>query len=138
VPILCTSGDVVAGIVEELQLGITVPPGDVDAVAQAFRDIVADPALLERARARLESAAPAYEWQHAVKPLARWLAQPQRRSDHVFVAGLRAVDVQQARRDDFERYANELKMLVPTPVRQHVLGPLKRGLKNAARAARPR
>ena len=70
VPILCTSGDVVAGIVEELQLGITVPPGDIDAVAQAFRDIVADPALLERARGHLESAAPAYEWQHAVEPLA--------------------------------------------------------------------
>jgi glycosyltransferase involved in cell wall biosynthesis len=138
VPILCTSGDVVAGIVEELQLGITVPPGDVDAVAQAFRDIVADPALFERARARLESAAPAYEWQHAVKPLARWLAQPQRRSDLVIVAGLRAVDAQQARREDFERYANELKMLVPTPVRRHVLGPLKRGLKSAGRAAWPR
>ena len=114
-PILCTSGDVVAGIVEELQLGLTVPPGDVDAVAQAFRDLVADPALLERARGRLETAAPAYEWQHAVKPLARWLESPVRRSDHVAVEGLRAVDAQQRRREDLERYANELKMLVPTP-----------------------
>ena len=138
VPILCTSGDVIAGIVEELQLGLTVPPGDVEAVAQAFRDIVADPALLERARAHLETAAPAYEWQHAVKPLAGWLAKPRRRSDHVIVSGLRAVDAQQARREDLERYANELKMLVPTPVRQHVLGPLKRGLRSAARSVRSR
>jgi glycosyltransferase involved in cell wall biosynthesis len=137
VPIVCTSGDVVAGIVEELQLGLTVPPGDVDAVAQAFRDLVADPALLERARARLDAAAPAYEWRHAVEPLARWLSQPARRSDHVIVSGLRAVDAGQARREDLERYGNELKLLVPTPVRQHVLGPVKRGLKSAVRTFRP-
>ena len=137
VPIVCTSGDVVAGIVEELQLGITVPPGDVDAVAQAFRDLVADPGLLDRARARLDAAAPAYEWQHAVTPLARWLAQPTRRSDRVIVSGLRAVDARQARREDLERYANELKLLVPTPVRQHVLGPVRRGLGSAARTFRP-
>ena len=137
VPILCTSGDVVAGIVEELQLGLTVPPGDVDAVAQAFRELVADPALLERARGHLETAAPAYEWEHAVKPLARWLEKPLRRSDHVMIDGLRAVDAQQRRRDDLERYANELRLLVPLPVRQHVLGPVKRGLQNVARTVRP-
>jgi glycosyltransferase involved in cell wall biosynthesis len=136
VPILCTSGDVVAGIVEELQLGLTVPPGDVDAVAQAFRDLVADPGLLERARGHLETAAPAYEWEHAVKPLARWLANPARRTDHVIIDGLRAVDAQQARREDLERYANELKMLVPTPLRRHVLGPVKRGLLSAVRTAK--
>jgi glycosyltransferase involved in cell wall biosynthesis len=138
VPILCTSGDVVAGIVEELQLGVTVPPGDVDAVAQAFRDLVADPALLERARAHLETAAPAYEWEHAVKPLAHWLERPARRSDHVIIDGLRAVDARQARRDDLERYATELKLLVPTPVRQHLLGPVKRGLMSVVRTARSR
>ena len=137
VPIVCTSGDVVAGIVEELQLGLTVPPGDVDAVAQAFRDLVADPALLERARERLDAAAPAYEWQHAVEPLARWLSQPARRSDHVIVTGLRAVDARQARREDLERYAHELKLLVPTPVRQHVLGPVKRGVGSVVRTFRP-
>jgi glycosyltransferase involved in cell wall biosynthesis len=136
VPILCTSGDVVAGIVEELQLGLTVPPGDVDAVAQAFRELVADPALLERARGHLESAAPAYAWEHAVEPLARWLEHPARRTDHVLVEGLRAVDAQQARREDLERYANELKLLVPLPVRQHVLGPAKRSLRALVRAAR--
>ncbi len=137
VPIVCTSGDVVAGIVEELQLGLTVPPGDVAAVAQAFRDLVGDPALLDRARARLDAAAPAYEWQHAVEPLARWLEQPVRRADHVIVNGLRAVDARQARREDLERYANDLKLLVPTPVRQHVLGPVKRGLGSAVRTFRP-
>jgi glycosyltransferase involved in cell wall biosynthesis len=136
VPILCTSGDVVAGIVEELQLGITVPPGDIDAVAQAFRDIVADPALLERARGRLESAAPAYEWQHAVKPLLNWLLKPVIRTDHVVVEGLRAVDARQARREELDRIAVELKMLVPTPVRQHVLGPIKRRVLTAVRVAR--
>jgi glycosyltransferase involved in cell wall biosynthesis len=136
VPIVCTSGDVVAGIVEELQLGLTVPPGDVDAVAQAFRDLVADPALLERARGNLETAAPAYEWQHAVMPLARWLERPTRRADHMPIEGLRAVDAQQARREDLERYANELKMLVPLPLRKHVLGPAKRGLRTVVRAAR--
>jgi glycosyltransferase involved in cell wall biosynthesis len=136
VPILCTSGDVVAGIVEELQLGLTVPPGDVDAVAQALRDMAADPALLERARTQLALAAPDYEWSHAVAPLARWLSHPVRRRDRVPIRGLRAVDAQQARREDLERYANDLKLLVPTPVRQHVLGPLKRGLQGAVRAAR--
>jgi hypothetical protein len=139
VPMVCTSGDVVAGIVEELQLGITVPPGDVDAVAQAFRDLVADPALLERARAHLEVAAPAYEWEHAVAPLARWLARPARSGDRVAVDALRPLDAREARREQLDRVAHDLKMLVPTPVRQHVLGPLKRGLKTAygiGRAAR--
>ena len=51
-------------------------------------------------------------------------------------SGLRAADARQARREDLERYANELKMLVPTPVRQHVLGPAKRGLRGVLRAAR--
>jgi glycosyltransferase involved in cell wall biosynthesis len=136
VPIVCTSGDVVAGIVEELQLGLTVAPGDVDAVAQAFRDLVADPALLERARGNLETAAPAYEWQHAVTPLARWLQQPTRRADHTAIEGQRVADAKRARHEDLERYANELKMLVPLPLRKHVLGPAKRGLRTAVRAAR--
>jgi glycosyltransferase involved in cell wall biosynthesis len=136
VPILCTNGDVVAGIVEELQLGLTVPPGDVDAVAQAFRELVADPSLLSRARVHLEAAAPAYEWEHAVTPLARWLARPVRRLDHVGIDGPPPLDARIGRREDLERYANELKMLVPLPVRQHVLGPVKRGMSNVVRAAR--
>jgi glycosyltransferase involved in cell wall biosynthesis len=137
VPMICTTGDVVAGIVEELQLGLTVPPGDVDAVAQAFRDLVADSALRERARGHLEAAASAFEWEHAVKPLARWLERPARRTDHVIIDGLRAIDARQGRREDLERYANELKLLVPTPVRQHFLGPMKRGLISVVRTARP-
>ena len=87
VPIICTRGDVVAGIVEELQLGVTVPPGDVDAVVQALRDFATDPALLDRTRAQLEIAAPAYEWAHAVAPLARWLAAPGRRTDPAVLVG---------------------------------------------------
>jgi glycosyltransferase involved in cell wall biosynthesis len=137
VPILCTAGDVVAGIVEELQLGLTVPPGDVEAVAQAFRDLVADSGLLERARGHLDAAAPAYEWEHAVKPLARWLERPARQTDHVSIDGLRPIDARQGRREDLERYANELKLLVPTPVRQHLLGPVKRGLMSVVRTTRP-
>ena len=82
------------------------------------------------------SAAPAYEWQHAVKPLARWLSRP---SDEQITWSSRVCGrwmPRRARREELGAEGERVKMLVPLPVRQHVLGPIKRGVLTAARAAR--
>jgi glycosyltransferase involved in cell wall biosynthesis len=49
-PIICTEGDVVADMVSERGLGLTVPEGDVDALTAAIARLVDDDALRSRCR----------------------------------------------------------------------------------------
>jgi glycosyltransferase involved in cell wall biosynthesis len=143
VPVVCTSGDVLAALVEEEQLGLTAPPRDVEAVAEALCSLARQPALATRARAHLQNIAAGFTWDAGVQPLADWLTDPKRRL---------AADITLRRRrgtDDDDSDAGEhrgwpwlgkagarLKLLVPRPIRQYVLGPIKRRLIGALQAIR--
>jgi hypothetical protein len=95
--------------------------------------------VLVQAREHLAAAAPAYEWRHVVEPLARWLAAPRRQMTRVALRdGAGGVSARQMRRNALERMAEDVRLLIPTPVRQYVLGPAKRRMQTVLRAARAR
>lgn len=91
-PILCTSGDVLADAVERENLGITVGPGDVDALAQALQQL-AEPAVRERYRASLGKYAAGLTWSRAAAPLVRFCDNPRRAPDLQRIAPLKAMPV---------------------------------------------
>jgi glycosyltransferase involved in cell wall biosynthesis len=81
-PIVCTSGDDLAGRVEREGLGAVAPPGDVHALSVSLERV------LERGRdaysAKLKSAAAQQTWERVAQPLLRWIydpAEPRRPAD---------------------------------------------------------
>jgi hypothetical protein len=80
-PVICTSGDSVADLVENQGSGITVPPGDVSALAGAIDELTANAErrrlLSERSRATAET----LTWNRVAKPLARFCDAPYRAAD---------------------------------------------------------
>jgi glycosyltransferase involved in cell wall biosynthesis len=123
-PIVCSDGDVLADLVRNEHLGITVAPGDVQAAATAIVRIARDGAFQRLAQDNLTALAHRHTWSTALAPLVNWLAQPSRSGAPMDL-------------DTFERDARRdpppgsLKARVPLPLRRHVLGPAKRGLQRA-------
>jgi glycosyltransferase involved in cell wall biosynthesis len=82
-PILGTEGDVLAELVREEQLGLTVRPGDVHGVADALIALADDRGgVTTRARIQLEAVAPRFRWETAAAPLAAWLDRAESRPRH--------------------------------------------------------
>ena len=77
-PIVSSAGDVLADLVRNEQLGITVPSGDVEAAAAAIVRISTDSELQRSSRENLEALAHRHTWNEALQPLVTWLAQPRR------------------------------------------------------------
>lgn len=74
VPLLCTRGDVLAERVEDEQLGITAPEGDVQAVVAGIERLVDDEAFVARCRENIARVAPSMSWDIAVEPLVEFCA----------------------------------------------------------------
>ena len=124
-PIICSSGDVLADLVRNEELGITVPPGEVEAAADAIVRIASDDALRRASRDNLEALAHGHTWSTALDPLVTWLARPSRSAP--------AMDLDAFELDErTDPPPGSLKARVPLPLRQHVLGPAKRGIKRAS------
>ncbi len=125
-PIICTSGDVLAPVVRDERIGITVPPGDLDAIVAALRTLATDRERVADMRARLRALASHYRWEIAAAPLVAWSQRSQSACSQRFaVTGL---DPVLHSVPTLPTASLGLKALVPRPVRQHVLGPLKRRL----------
>jgi glycosyltransferase involved in cell wall biosynthesis len=77
VPVVATAGDTLADIVERERIGLTVAPGDVDAVVAAIRRI-ATGSLGDEMRRRLEDLAGSYRWEQVSAPLVAYCVQPRR------------------------------------------------------------
>lgn len=78
-PSIVSDGDAAAELVSKHDLGIVVPPEDVEAVAKAIGDILNDPAELARYAARAKRLAADWTWPKVLNPLSRWLeSKPQR------------------------------------------------------------
>lgn len=80
-PIVTTSGDVLADLVEREQLGLVVPPGDVEALAEALHRLLTDQELAATASNNIETVAPAMGWSFVAEPLVRYCAEPHRAAD---------------------------------------------------------
>jgi glycosyltransferase involved in cell wall biosynthesis len=80
-PVVCTRGDVFADLVEHRALGVTVPPGDEDALAAALARLLDDEALRRRCTEHLRQLAGQMQWSRVVEPLRRFCATPRYAAD---------------------------------------------------------
>ena len=76
-PILCSEGDVLADLVRSRDLGIVVPVGDPDAVAEALDQLAAEDDSTRRARRdRLTEVAAEMTWSIVAEPLVDFCGSP--------------------------------------------------------------
>jgi glycosyltransferase involved in cell wall biosynthesis len=80
-PVVATSGDVFADVIEERALGRVVPPGDVEALETALFELISDDPLRENCARAAATAARDYTWTRAVAPLVEFCAAPRRAPD---------------------------------------------------------
>ncbi|HEX6492296.1 MAG TPA: glycosyltransferase [Candidatus Dormibacteraeota bacterium] len=80
-PVLCTSGDALSEEVSRRGLGLTVPPGDPDAVAGALVAL-ADAARRAEMSRRVREYAAGFTWERVAAPLLDYCAAPWRAADH--------------------------------------------------------
>jgi GT2 family glycosyltransferase len=82
-PIVATSGDSLASLIESSGIGLTVPPGDVDALEEALFRLLDDKALNASCRTAIERVAPRYQWSTVLEPLLEFCRTPSRAPDLV-------------------------------------------------------
>jgi GT2 family glycosyltransferase/glycosyltransferase involved in cell wall biosynthesis len=80
-PVVCTQGDALAAVVEQHDLGQTVPPGDVDQLADVLVRLLTDVGLAAEHRANLERIRPTYQWSTVLEPLLAYCRAPHRAAD---------------------------------------------------------
>lgn len=80
-PIVATGGDAFAELLERTGAGLTVPPGDVEALADALRRALQDPTVRAQARAGSAVLRAELAWSRAVAPLAQLCRDPRRAPD---------------------------------------------------------
>jgi len=82
-PILATEGDSLSRMVNEHGLGLTVPPEDVDALAQALKRLRNDQDLYATCKANVEALAPQMTWERSLAPIVEFCRNPCRAPDRV-------------------------------------------------------
>lgn len=80
-PTVTTAGDALGDLVAAEGLGVTVPPGDPAAVADALRALLLDDARATQVRAAVAAAAPAMRWSTVLRPLVELCADPRPAAD---------------------------------------------------------
>jgi hypothetical protein len=78
-----TGGDAIGELVDQRGLGLTVPPGDVAALAAALDRMLSDEEFARACRARVRELVPSLTWSHAVEPLVQFCRAPARAADHL-------------------------------------------------------
>ncbi|MEX2256565.1 MAG: glycosyltransferase [Acidimicrobiia bacterium] len=80
-PVVATRGDALAELVETEGLGLTVPPGDVDALEEALYQILEDDELRASCRQAAEVVARRFVWSEVLAPLVAYCREPDRAPD---------------------------------------------------------
>lgn len=80
-PIVATEGDTLSLLTKERGLGLTIPPEDVTACADAIRTLRADQDAYDRCVENLRALAPTMTWTQALKPIVDFCRNPRRAAD---------------------------------------------------------
>ncbi len=80
-PVVTTEGDWFAEVVARESLGLTVPPEDPEALADALYRLLSDPGMMEACRAHAVSLRTAMRWSVVLEPLAEFCRHPKRAPD---------------------------------------------------------
>jgi len=75
-PVVATQGDAFAELIERRQLGVTVPPEDADALAEALYRLLDDPELAAVTRKHVKQVAPEFAWSRVLAPLLEFCRNP--------------------------------------------------------------
>jgi glycosyltransferase involved in cell wall biosynthesis len=97
-PVIATTGELVADEAASHGAGFTVPPRKPDALAHLLRELADDPSRLAAARAHAPAVASRWAYEQTVAPLAAWCRDPRRaRAGTPSLTPPRASLLQQAR-----------------------------------------
>jgi GT2 family glycosyltransferase/glycosyltransferase involved in cell wall biosynthesis len=80
-PIVATAGDSLANLIDSENIGLTVPPGDVDALEEALFRLIDDGAFRKSCRENLAGVAPRFLWSAVLRPLLEFCRNPVRAPD---------------------------------------------------------
>ena len=80
-PIVATDGDSFAEVIIREDLGLVVPPGDVEALEDALARLLGDPALAEACQLNILRVIPDMRWERVLEPLVAFCAAPIRAPD---------------------------------------------------------
>ena len=80
-PVVATQGDALAGVIERTGAGLTVPPGDVDALEEALFRVLEDPELKAWCQEAARTAASEFHWTEVLDPLVQYCRNPVRAPD---------------------------------------------------------
>jgi glycosyltransferase involved in cell wall biosynthesis len=80
-PIVATGGDSLAELIDAEGLGSTVPPSDVDALAEALERILTDHEFRRRCAEASAATADRFRWATSLEPLVRFCRAPRRAAD---------------------------------------------------------
>ncbi|TFB91270.1 glycosyltransferase [Cryobacterium algoricola] len=80
-PMVVTHGDHFASLVEEENLGLVVPPKDVDALADALQKVLFDADFAAVARANIDRVRAEYGWKTVLAPLVNFVADARHAPD---------------------------------------------------------
>jgi len=80
-PTVTTNGDSLADLIERKGLGLTVPPEDADALADALFTLLDDKAQAEACRENIREIVPELVWDRALRPLVEFCRAPRRAPD---------------------------------------------------------
>jgi len=90
-PMVVTTGDSFAELVEQERLGIAVPPEDAAALADALERVLFDADFAADAVTRIRAVQSRFHWQAALAPLVTYLRDPRPAPDRALVARTRSV-----------------------------------------------
>ncbi len=85
-PMVVTKGDSFAELVKREELGVAVPPEDVDALANALEHVLFDTGAAETARANIARVDERFRWEVVLKPLADYVRNPWPAPDREHIA----------------------------------------------------
>jgi glycosyltransferase involved in cell wall biosynthesis len=77
-PMLLTSGDYFADLLEQSHLGPTLPPGDIDGWTGAMLGLASNPQLRQSIKGRLATLAARFTWEKVAQPLVEYCTGPYR------------------------------------------------------------
>ena len=80
-PVVATTGDALAAMIEERGLGVTVPPGDADALADALERLIVDDEFSATCRTNIAALLPELDWPTVAGPLLAFCRAPHRAAD---------------------------------------------------------
>jgi glycosyltransferase involved in cell wall biosynthesis len=76
-PMVCTKGDVVAEMVDDRGLGLTVPEGGLDELVAALLKLVEDDAFRAECRANMGRVREEFSWERTLAPLVEFCRNPE-------------------------------------------------------------